>query len=591
MNMDKNFQEYLNSVSMQSINEDFFFESGLRNINELAKKFSEAIIYFHEDLDGVTSAIGMKNYLERYGIKTIGVHTIQYGDKEYSIPKSNESVLHALVDFANGKYWMNIHTDHHDRQTGAQDTEATSFVKSPSNAEHISSVISPQEVFPPEDLKMISTIDSASFAKEGFTPDDVIRSVFKLDKDKPLKLNKANQGFVVNKLLLSYKNKPDFLKRLVMEAKPSLHSMYLTILNLVRTLPKMGGIDSTKEGTRMYEANQKAVMLGEQPVDKVKTLGVSSDPKRKNDRHGESMTVGNLIVQFGASPLFSGQKYDRYTSFKQYPDAHYLCMIWPMGLIQVSKNPFLKGVNPTSLGDLILGTGEGIKKSGGIIEKFKPQLERSVLSLYDIKKSLESGIKADKIKKDLADRGYKSESDSVGFGADDFANAFKGVRMAGLRKDPEWKKMMRAITDTKFHNLIETEDSYERPVDMNREMRTKGFTPLKKVTKEIKKLTVKDVYPEATEVIAGGDPNKIYAVDVLKQVKIPLWDIVMTSSGGHKDITNISGLGYIKDINGQAVLDKLLRSIAAEIAEQMKDMKLENVESIEEDFKGLFNGI
>ena len=58
-------------------------ESGIRNIKELAKTYKTAEIYFHIDLDGVTSAIGMKNYLKQYGIKTIAAHPIQYGGAYY----------------------------------------------------------------------------------------------------------------------------------------------------------------------------------------------------------------------------------------------------------------------------------------------------------------------------------------------------------------------------------------------------------------------------------------------------------------------------------------------------------------------------
>jgi hypothetical protein len=43
-------------------------ESGLRDINALAKRYPKAEIYFHQDLDGVTTAIAMKQYLENNGI-------------------------------------------------------------------------------------------------------------------------------------------------------------------------------------------------------------------------------------------------------------------------------------------------------------------------------------------------------------------------------------------------------------------------------------------------------------------------------------------------------------------------------------------
>ena len=56
-------------------------ESGLRNINDLSKRYEKAKIYFHQDLDGVTTALAMKNYLENNGIKVVDSEIIQYGDK------------------------------------------------------------------------------------------------------------------------------------------------------------------------------------------------------------------------------------------------------------------------------------------------------------------------------------------------------------------------------------------------------------------------------------------------------------------------------------------------------------------------------
>ena len=43
-------------------------ETGLRNINALKDRYQKAEIYFHQDLDGVTTAIAMKKYLEDNGI-------------------------------------------------------------------------------------------------------------------------------------------------------------------------------------------------------------------------------------------------------------------------------------------------------------------------------------------------------------------------------------------------------------------------------------------------------------------------------------------------------------------------------------------
>ena len=66
-------------------------ESGIRDINAIANRYPKAEIYFHQDLDGVVTAIAMKEYLEKYGITVIDSHVIQYGDKEFSVKNKSWS--------------------------------------------------------------------------------------------------------------------------------------------------------------------------------------------------------------------------------------------------------------------------------------------------------------------------------------------------------------------------------------------------------------------------------------------------------------------------------------------------------------------
>ena len=118
-------------------------ESGIRSINKLRSLFNEVIIVTHQDLDGVTSAIGMKNYFERYGFKVIDTQIIQYGDKEWSLKKSdpNKNIMYCLCDFAHGKPMFTVHLDHHDTQVGVEKGASTSFRHSRSNVETISQII------------------------------------------------------------------------------------------------------------------------------------------------------------------------------------------------------------------------------------------------------------------------------------------------------------------------------------------------------------------------------------------------------------------------------------------------------------------
>jgi hypothetical protein len=175
-------------------------ESGLRDISALSNRYPKAEIYFHQDLDGVTTAIAMKKYLEDNGIDVVGAHIIQYGDKEFSVKKNDAQgdTMPVLVDFAHGKPMFVIHTDHHDRQAGAEGTKSTSFRQSRSNVETISQVVSPKDLFPSSDILLISTVDSADFAKYNLTPTEVVNYLFRVDKEKPLQKNKMLLGLVIN---------------------------------------------------------------------------------------------------------------------------------------------------------------------------------------------------------------------------------------------------------------------------------------------------------------------------------------------------------------------------------------------------------
>jgi hypothetical protein len=72
----------------------------------------------------------------------------------------------------------------------------------------------------------------------------VMNYLFRYDKEESLKKNKLLMGLVVNKLLLAYKNKPNFLEDIVLNAKPSL----LSILNFILTCRQSTSSPSSKSG-------------------------------------------------------------------------------------------------------------------------------------------------------------------------------------------------------------------------------------------------------------------------------------------------------------------------------------------------------
>lgn len=335
-------------------------ESGLRNIKDLAERYPKAKIYFHQDLDGVTTALAMKNYLEDNGIKVVDSEIIQYGDKEFSVKKQDAQgdTMPVLVDFAHGKPMFVIHTDHHDSQSGVEKDTATSFRPSRSNVATLSQVMSPKDIFPSEDISLISTVDSADFARFGLKPKDIMNFIFQLDSNENLQKNKFALGLATNKLLLAYKNKPGFMEELVMTSKPSLLNIYQNIKRI---------------------ANEKGYASPEQMA-KNQELYVQTQKENPNVKYEDG-----IIVQYGGGSMMKPGSYDRYTPFENNPEADFLVIAWPMGLVQASCNPFksereLKGVN---LGEI----------AQEVLSKWEGQLKEKIIPLSTIKWVSETSAK------------------------------------------------------------------------------------------------------------------------------------------------------------------------------------------------------
>ena len=417
-------------------------ETGIRNIKDLSKRYKKAKIYFHMDLDGVTTAIAMKEYLNKNGIDVVDSELIQYGDKEWSIkkPEGSGDIMPVLVDFAHGKPMFVIHTDHHDRQAGVEKETATNFRPSRSNVETISQIISPKELFGSDDISLISTVDSANFAANDISIDEVLAYAFKLDKSEKLRKNKFLLGLVTNKLLLAFKNKPGFLEKLVMECTPSILNIYLKI----REIMKKEGFSDIPE----LEKNRDEY---------IKKMSTNKDVK----------IIGNIIKQYGAGYMRPSGSYDRYTPFKNNPDADFLVIAWGNGLLQASCNPYkkereLKGVNLGEIAQEVLGM-------------YESELKNQKIPLSTIKWISETNAK----------------DDSVGFTFKDFA-ALYGEKILdfdnGLKYMMEIKKIMSKL----FSKLTDEEMS------------------------------------------------------LLDKIGISAWDFIQANSGGHKCITNISGLNFLK---------------------------------------------
>ena len=460
-------------------------ESGIRDIKAIAKRYPMAKIYFHQDLDGVTTALAMKKYLEQNGIEVVDAEIIQYGSKEFAIKKieGEGNVMPVLVDFAHGKPMFVIHTDHHDTQAGVEQGTSTSFKPSRSNVETISQTISPKDIFPQDDIEIISMVDSADFAKYDITPEQVVQYLFKYDTGKTVKENKRMMGLVTNKLLLAFKNKPNFLRNLVMNSQPSLQSILLNIK-----------YEAEKEG---YAKIEDLIKNQESYIKSRKEKGVSFED--------------GIISQYGLGPTMKSGGYDRYTPFINHPNAEFLVTGLPMGMVQASCNPYkkeraLKGVD---LGEI----------KNEVLEKFKPELEKQKVSFGTLKRISE----------------MDAERSSVGFTFKDFIAIYGNSPSLTINGTPKMEKFI----DYKSQDLY-------------------------------KSIPVED----------RKDFNK---------VSVNGYDVIMANSGGHKCITNISGINYLySDAKFQEPekrtrnsYTELLKDIQAEFVAILKE-KIEESKNIQE---------
>jgi hypothetical protein len=465
----------LNEVNEKKVLE----EGGLENIKALASKFKEAEIWFHIDLDGVTSAIAMREYLKRYGIKTVEVYPIQYGDQEFSAHKPTPGRLFALVDYAHGKPTMHIHTDHHETQTGIKQSTSTHFAKARSNAGTISSKVAPYDLYSAEDIEVINMVDSADFARNAISPMEIGKAAFQLEKEGTVEKNKIMLGLATNRLLLAYKARPGFMEAVIMNSSPSLRSMYLNIKKLANT--PMWKLWNSSE--RRWEEGQTLPTPGQM----YDNHQVYIDQQKKSK---DMFTIGEknqVIMQYGsAGNIFKPGSFQRYTAFRNNPGADYLCIMWPMGIIQLSKNPFNGKENPYNLGELCFSP-----KGMG---KFEPFLKSDPIALWTIKRISEKGVNTKKGNIETA----------MKYTYSDFVATYGGVATNLPQEGSE-----------EHAQIVEIMDKYWKDISRDEE-------------------------------------------SILSKIDVTAWDIIKSNSGGHKDITNISGFdhlnggknytGYMKEI-------------------------------------------
>ena len=420
-------------------------------------------------------------------------------------------------------------------------------------------------------------------------------------------------GFVVNRLLLAYKNKritvksldgkrdhinKNILECLLLDSTASLYSMFNNIrhyINNAKTSDKLGRLatpEEIKENLTKYIERMKDYGFVEDTAGEIyeigrneleilkkingmhesgdhelaKELGLSPEEYAKyvdrlidkkylflNDktdkyfvgRFGQKVLAGKkaikgihmdedykILMQYGGGNMMKPGSYDRYTPFKNFPESEFLCIVWPMGLIQVSCNPFKE----KKLKDINLGE---IAKE--VLAKHETMLRKYYISLESVKNEFENS-------QDWRQMVRAEGEDYEGVG-------FRFSDLEAFYSDCVFEKKEGKIVN----------------VDINQQ-RIKGAmnTLHKELTSEQKSM--------------------------LSSMKIPVWELITRNSGGHPSITNISGLNFLKYnkqmmriVYGVEKYVEVLKKLARDFVDVLKE-KIDAVnagENVDYDTKGV----
>ena len=209
----------------------YLTESGIR----IPKDAKAAKIIFHQDMDGVFSAILTYRQLARQGIdpRNIVVEPIQYGDNYAGAFNRRKGQMIALVDFARlpeGARHPDFWSDHHQGPPEGKKSERggrTGATEYPSETEHLATIYA-SGLADHTTIAAISGIDSAKYSH--------LEDVINLPKDFRSAGRMERLAILSNALLTSTRvlDNRAALSHLIKTTNPSLVAFYNNLLQVVR---------------------------------------------------------------------------------------------------------------------------------------------------------------------------------------------------------------------------------------------------------------------------------------------------------------------------------------------------------------------
>ena len=356
-------------------------------------------LYFHRDLDGVTSAIAMKKWLEKFDIEVEDAHVIDYASIDYDVPITSPNKK-VVLDFANAKWWADLQIDHHiheDKDSWNEDNHI--FVESPSMLDFLNSCLDGKDKFQENEVEVVNIIDSGDYFSLNISPDEAASVLFRSDSSVSKEKNFQRLLLSINTLVLSCRNIPNFLSNIVKACEPSFESIYKCLTIYMKAVHR--NKDSIANRHDKYLQNQKNNVVNYKSKN-----GIDSLENGQSFCYDEGENRNGTIYQFGGGNMRNGG-YNRYTAFKIFPDAEWFCMGWDFGIVQLSSNPFREFV-PFSVPRK---TAKDVYDE--IMKIYLPKLSKKYTTLYDIK---------DFFEKNITKRGL---TNAVGFRSEDMKLFFR----------------------------------------------------------------------------------------------------------------------------------------------------------------------
>lgn len=152
------------------------------------------MIYFHDDLDGIYSAIAVKNYLEQNEFEIEGYGIVNY-QEGWSRIKLNDKYINIALDYAENVEGIDIYIDHHGSFTENDEQVENPAIKTKTGSAYEGIM---DQLGLPVDSMILDTIDMVDSAKYDEYDID-IKGILEFDISK--KKNKLDFAAAFNQLL------------------------------------------------------------------------------------------------------------------------------------------------------------------------------------------------------------------------------------------------------------------------------------------------------------------------------------------------------------------------------------------------------